>query len=389
MADPPFGMPTIRTVATLVAGLVTLSKPVHGQANDGRPERLLEARVDSLMAKHTAPSTPGAAVLVVQDGQVLLKKGYGLAVIEQRTPIRADTRFLLASVSKQFTAMAIMILAERGKLSYDDRLSKFFPEFPPYADSITVRRLLNHVAGFPEYEELFMETGKVDRNWPRASSTPPSAYEPTAHDALEFLASKAKLRFRPGDRYEYSNSGYMILGQIIEKVSGQRYARFLGENIFAPLGMTETAVYDETKPAIPNRASSYRKSASGAYEQIDYTPFNAIYGEDNVVTTLGDLYRWDQALYTEQLVHESTLRMAFTPGRLNDGSRTEYGFGWQLRPVLGLPTTSHTGSWMGFRTVILRFPEKHTTVVVLANTNDLPVGAVVQEVAAIYLEGRR
>jgi CubicO group peptidase (beta-lactamase class C family) len=180
----------------------------------------------------------------------------------------------------------------------------------------------------------------------------------------------------------------VILGQIIEKASGQRYARFLGENIFQPLGMTETSVYDETKPAIPNRASSYR-SKGDAYEEIDYTPFNLIYGEDNVVTTLDDLYNWDQALYTEKLVREATLRLAFTPGTLNDRSRTNYGLGWNIVPVLGLSATLHSGSWMGFRTLIVRFPEKHTTVVVLSNKADFPVGSVMQNIAAIYLEGRQ
>jgi CubicO group peptidase (beta-lactamase class C family) len=295
---------------------------------------------------------------------------------------------LLASVSKQFTAMAIMILAERGKLSYDDPLSKFFPEFPKYADTITVRHLLNHVAGFPEYEELFMNLGKVDRKWPRSTTTPPSAYEPTARDALLLLATNASPRFPAGQRFEYSNSGYMVLGQIVEQASKQRYAQFLRENIFLPLGMTETAVYDETKPAIPNRASSYR-STNQTYQQIDYTPFNFIYGEDNVVTTLNDLYKWDQALYTEKLVRAATLQLAFTPGTLNDGSRTDYGFGWRIAPVLGLPALGHSGSWIGFRTIILRFPEKRTTVVVLANREDFPVGTVAQEIAAIYLAGRR
>jgi CubicO group peptidase (beta-lactamase class C family) len=346
-----------------------------------------EQRVDSLMAKYVAPSTPGAGVLVVQDGRVALEKGYGLAVVEQRRPIGPDTRFLLASVSKQFTAMGIMILAERGKLSYDDPLRKFFPEFPPYADSISVRQLLHHVAGFPEYEELFMSSGKVGRDWPRSSSMPPSEYEPTAHDALELLADSARPRFRPGERYEYSNSGYVLLGQIIEKVSGQRYARFLNDNVFRPLGMSETIVYDETKPSIPDRASSYRPK--NGYEQIDYTPFNAIYGEDNVVTTLNDLCKWDVALYSERLVRDATMRLAFTPGTLNDGSATNYGFGWHIRQVLGIPAVLHTGGWMGFRTVILRFPGKRTTVVVLANRADLAVGSIAQDVAAIYLGGRR
>jgi CubicO group peptidase (beta-lactamase class C family) len=368
---------------TFLVGLPLVRAP--GQAN---APRLLETRVDSVMGKHTSASAPGAGVLIVQDGRIAFERGYGLAVVESRTPIRPDTRFLLASVTKQFTAMAIMILADRGELTYDDRLSTFFPEFPHYADSITVRHLLNHVAGFPEYEELFMSLGKVDRNGPRAAPPLPGGYEPTARDALELLAHNAAPRFHPGERFEYSNSGYVVLGQIIEKVSGRRYAQFLRENIFVPLGMTETAVYDETKPAIPNRASSYR-ATNQRYEQIDYSPFNAIYGEDNVVSTLNDFYKWDQALYTEKLVRAATLQLAFTRATLNDSSRSDYGFGWRVGPVLGVPAVGHAGSWLGFRTFILRFPEKRTTIVVLANREDFPIGPVVQELAGIALEGRR
>jgi CubicO group peptidase (beta-lactamase class C family) len=250
-----------------------------------------------------------------------------------------------------------------------------------------VRQLLNHVAGFPEYEGLFMDLGKVERDWPRSAATPRSPYEPTAHDALELLAEHARPQFRAGERYQYSNSGYMILGQIVEKASGQRYARFLAENVFRPLGMTETAVYDETKPTIPNRASSYRPK-SGAYDEIDYTPFNFIYGEDNVVTTLNDLYKWDQALYGERLVRHASLEMAFTPARLNDGSKSDYGFGWGLQPMLGVPAVSHTGSWMGFRTIVLRFPDKRTTVIILSNRGDFFVSRIALPIAAIYLEGR-
>ena len=159
---------------------------------------------------------------------------------------------------------------------------------------VSGRHLLNHTSGISDYEELFMQAGKVDRNWPRSATLAPSAYEPTAHDVLTRLAHCDTLKFRPDDHYEYSNSGYVLLGQIIEKVSGQRYASFLKQNIFAPLAMTATAVYDETKPAFPNRASSYRSTASG-FAEIDYTPFNSIYGADNVVSTLDDLFKWDQA----------------------------------------------------------------------------------------------
>lgn len=344
-------------------------------------------RVDSILSRWSHPSSPGAAVLVIEGTSVLLAKGYGASSLEAGTPITPDTRFLLGSVSKQFTAMAIMMLAERGKLSYDDKLTRFFPEFPQYAESISIRHLLHHVAGFPEYEQLFVDNGKVGKDWPRSMRTKPSSFEPTAKDVVTLLAQSATPHFRPGAQWEYSNSGYVLLGQIIEKASGRRYAQFLAEHIFRPLGMSQSAVYDETKPVIPNRASSYERGDSG-FKEIDYTPFNAIYGEDNVVTTLRDMFKWDQALNSERLVQRRTLNEAFTPGRLNDGSATKYGFGWSLGSVLGLRVEQHGGSWVGFRNMIMRFPDQRFTVVVLSNLAEFDPGGIAIRVAAVYLGAR-
>src|ERR1017187_8860034 len=169
------------------------------------------ARVDALFAPWSQKRMPGAAVLVVQNGQILHKKGYGLADIKTKTPIRPATCFLLGSMTKSFTALSIMILADRGVLSYNDPLSKFFPQFPDYARAITVKHLLHHTAGFPEYETLFIDEGKIDENWPRSSTSKPSCFEPTSRDTLDLLARQKKLLFDPGVEYSYSNSGYVIL----------------------------------------------------------------------------------------------------------------------------------------------------------------------------------
>ncbi len=283
--------------------------------------------------------------------------------------------------------MAVMILAERGKLSYDDPLRKFFPEFSSDADSITVRHLLNHVGGLPEYEELFVELGKVDREWPRSITTKPSAYEPTAADALRLLAEHGKPRFRPGERYEYSNSGYLILAQVVERVSGQRFAEFLRHEVFDPLGMTESVLYDERTPPIPNRASSYRRSGT-RFREIDYTPFNHIYGEDNVVTTVGDVGKWIVGLDSARLVSRPTLDLAYTPGRTRDGTETRYGFGWVIGRSLGTRVLTHGGSWIGFRTVIRRYPDQGLAVVVLANWAEADPEAVAARIAGVYLGDR-
>jgi CubicO group peptidase (beta-lactamase class C family) len=341
-------------------------------------------RVDALFAPWSKGGTPGAAVIIIQNGKVLFKKGYGHADLEMKRPITPDTSFLLGSVTKQFTAMAIMMLVERGKLRYDDPLSKFFPEFPPYAEKVTIRHLLNHTAGFPEYDDLWVNSGRADRDWPRSSKTKPSSFEPTSKDALKLLAQQKELEFAPGQRWKYSNSGYVILAQIVEKVSGKPFSRFLRENIFLPLGMNSTLLYDESRPRVPNVATSYELSG-GIYKEIDYTPFNAIYGEDNIYSTVEDMYKWDQALYTEKLVKSSTLKEAFTPGKLSDGTEVHYGFGWQVGKFLGLGYVWHTGSWLGFHNCIMRFPDHRFTVVVLSNVSQLEPYMIASKISKIYL----
>ena len=206
------------------------------------------ARVDAIAAPYTG-DRPGLGVLVVRHDSVLFERGYGLANLERAEPITPDTRFLLGSVSKQFTALAVMILADRGRLRYDAPIATYLPEFSGRAGRITVEELLHHQGGLPEYEQLFVDRGLVDRDWPRSVTTPPSRFEPTAPDALDLLARADSLEFAPGSRFEYSNSGYMVLAQIVARVSGQRFADFLRENVFAPLGMRETVLYDERRPA--------------------------------------------------------------------------------------------------------------------------------------------
>ena len=334
------------------------------------------AQVDALMAQWK--ESPGAAVLVVQDGRILLSKGYGLSNVETKEPIRPDTVFDLASVSKQFTAMAILMLVERGKLSLDDPLSKFFPEFPPHAQKITVRHILNHTSGLPDYMVIFTANGKIDKNWK------PGGFEPTSADTVKLLAEQKELRFAPGEKWEYSNSGYVVLGQIAGKAAGKPLPQFLKENVFQPLGMKSTLVADESKPKIKNRAISYGMEA-GKFENADYTPLNLIYGDGNVNTTIEDMFLWDQALYTEKLVKSATLKQAFTSGKLTSGKETGYGFGWSVGQYGGLEIVGHSGGWAGFRTDITRFPQEKFTVVVLSNLGSFRPGAISRKIAAIYL----
>jgi CubicO group peptidase (beta-lactamase class C family) len=347
----------------------------------------LNARLDALLNDWREKNAPGMAALLVRNGRVEYRKVFGFANLDARTPITADTQFLLASLTKQFTAMAIMILAERHKLQFDDTLAKFCPEFPDYARTITIRQLLNHTAGLTQYQELLV--GKVDENYFRSSKSPPAAHEFTAAEALQVLSRLRNLRFTPGEKFEYSDSAYVVLAQIVERLTGRRYAEFLKETIFDPLGMNDTLVVDERKQKVPRLALAYAKR-NGQWQDITYTPENSIYGEDGIYSTINDLYKWDQALYTERLVSRSTLEMAFAPGRTNDGKeivtdvfthRSSYGFGWFISSLHGEKVVEHSGGWSGYATHILRVPGRRVTAIVLTNSSNDDVPDIAWEMA--------
>jgi CubicO group peptidase (beta-lactamase class C family) len=283
----------------------------------------LTARLNTVLDGWKQKNAPGMAVALVHDGRIEYRKNLGFADLDRRAPITSNTQFLLASVTKQFTAMAVMILMEQRKLALDDPLAKFCPEFPAYARTITIRHLLNHTAGLTQYQQLLL--GKIDEeHYFRSSKSPPATHEFTAVEALQALSRQQELRFLPGDRFEYSDSAYVVLAQIIERISGERYAEFLKENVFDPLEMNDTMVVDERKQKVPRMALSYAVR-DGKWQDVTYSPENSIYGEDGIYSTINDLYKWDQALYTERLVSRATLEMAFTPGignnskEINDG----------------------------------------------------------------------
>lgn len=385
-------LPRIWRCLDTVAVVLTLAAvPVRAQdqrdCRGGVPDSLrarLSTQVDSLLAPWNQPGLPGAAVLVVQCGQVLHKRGYGMADVAGQRPIAPDTLFDLGSITKPFTALAVMMLAERGQVRYDQSLTDFFPDLPSWARQVTVRRLLTHTAGLPEYEELFAASGKLDRDYPRSASTTRSTYEPTSREGLALLATVQKLRFRPGARFEYSNSGYMVLAQVVERVSGLRYAEFLRRYVFEPLGMSRSLVYDETTPFILQRAVSY-SWRGGRLADVDYTPLNFIYGDGNVQSTVEELAQWDQALYSERLVHAATLQQAFTPAKLRHGRSSEYGFGWFVNRGYGLRRVAHGGSWLGFKNMLVRYPDQRFTVILLSNIEQFDREVLASKIARLYL----
>ncbi len=349
----------------------------------------LSARLDALLAHHTESNGPGLAAIVIHSGRALYRKGLGIADLDAHAPITPETQFLLGSITKQFTALAILVLQERGKLHLEDPLSKFCPEFPPYAGTITIRHLLNHTSGLPDYEELLL--GKVDYGKLfQSSKGPRAAHEFSNAEALRVLSHQEMLRFSPGEKFEYSNSGYVVLAQVIERLSGMRYAEFLKQTIFDPLGMHDTLVVDERHQRVPRLAMGYGKR-NGEWRDIAYTPENNIYGEDGIYSTVDDLQKWDDALYTEKLVRRSTMDTAFQPGHTNDGQPidtymtailkrpTSYGFGWFISFPSGTLELEHGGFWSGYRSYIIRIPARRLTAIVLMNSADDQIGLLAHE----------
>ena len=334
----------------------------------GRAENK-SARVDELFRDYTGPAVPGASVLVIQDGKILYKKAYGMADLEAHAAATTATNYRLASFTKQFTAMCILMLAERKKLSLDEPLTAFFPDFPAYGKQITVRHLLTHTSGLLDYEDLMPADTKVpilDKG------------------ALELLKKQDKTNFPPGSEYRYSNSGFVVLALIVEARSGMSFAQFLKKNIFDPLGMAGTVAFENGISTVRNRAYGYTKRENG-FERTDQSMTSSTLGDGGIYTSVDDLYHWDQALYATKLVKRESLEQAWTPFTLTNGKRTEYGFGWEVKDYKGQHTVQHGGSTIGFRTHILRVPERKFTVIVLENRNEGKPGEIANQIADLYL----
>ncbi|HEY0761823.1 MAG TPA: serine hydrolase domain-containing protein [Pyrinomonadaceae bacterium] len=327
------------------------------------------AVVDALFYPWTLGIRPGGAVGIFRKGEVLHRKCYGFANLSTRAEIHPQSPFRLASLTKPFVAMAIMILEERGLLKYDDRITEYLPGFSAGRQAeITVRHLLTHTSGVEDYEELFLDAGVIDAKYPASSEGGPSGYEPQLLETVELIAQQ-RLRFAPGDDWEYSNSGYVLLASIAERVSGVPLALFLREEVFEPLGMRDTRLSEQARPEpkLSERAKGYVLK-DGAYAEADYSPLNAIYGPDGMYSTLDDMMAWcTAALGTEVLVKSRTIEQAFTSGTLNCGEPTGYGFGWFVGENFGLPVVSHTGSWMGYRSFLSYYPSEELGVLVLGN----------------------
>lgn len=353
--------------------------------------------VDSVFSGLVKPNEPGLAVLVRSSGRDVYRRGFGVRDLRSKAPIDAATNFRLASFTKQFTAMGIMLLVHDGKLRYGLRLTEVFPDFPAYGARITIRNLLNHTAGLPDYEDLMDAVEKRDgAKW---------SAERQIHDdeVLNLLKHESHGKFLPGTSWDYSNSGYVVLGAVIAKISGKTYGDFLQQRIFAPLRMNHTLAYVKGKNEPANRAYGHGEDPNGFHE-TDQSATSATLGDGGIYSNLEDLAKWDDALRSHTLLSEEEMKPALTPATVNDGSEphwpvqanednlhpgkaVSYGFGWFLDAyeLHGKhPRMYHTGTTSGFRTAIERFSEQNFTVIILSNRTDLDVDNLALQVAANY-----
>jgi CubicO group peptidase (beta-lactamase class C family) len=355
-------MNPVRVIGILLAMMITAKAAAGLNAETS-------ARVDSLFAAFDHPNAPGASVMVIHNGKKVFARSYGLANLETKTPCTTNTNFRLASVTKQFTAMAVMILAERKELSLGESLMAFFPEFPAYGKAITVRHLLTHTSGVIDYEEEIPE-----------GTTIPVLDQ----DVLRILMKQDKTYFPPGTQYRYSNSAYALLALMVEVRSGRKFARFMEENIFTPLKMTNTVAYEQGYAVVPNRAYGHTLK-SNAWQRTDQSRTSSVLGDGGVYSSVTDLAKWDQALYKSKLVSEPMLQVAFSPLMPTDKPGRSYGFGWYVTEYRGLKEIYHSGETIGFLTRIVRFPEKKVTVIILANRTDAKLEALPQQIADLVL----
>ncbi len=356
------------------------SLPVREQravAGAAQSDDATSAAVDAYVEKQMkAQETPGLALAVVRDGQLIKAQGYGLANIELDVRVKPETIFQTGSVGKQFTSAAVMMLVEEGKIGLDDRISKYLPGTPAKWARVTVRNLLTHTSGIADYaaEANPKPGGVID------------LHKGYTEEQLFQRFATLPMDFNPGEKWSYSNTGYVLLGIIIHKVTGEFYGDFLQERIFRPLGMTATRIISEAD-IIPNRAAGYEIVDGKIQNQKWVSPTLNTTADGALYTNVLDMAKWDEALYAGKLLKKSSYDLMWTPVTLAGGKNYGYGFGWDITEANGHRLIEHGGAWQGFRTQISRYVDDRLTVIVLANLDEASPEETAHGVAAIYVPG--
>ncbi|MEO0731381.1 MAG: serine hydrolase domain-containing protein [Bacteroidota bacterium] len=330
------------------------------------------AEIDEIFREMAGPDQPGAAVAVVKDQEIVFAKGYGSANLEYDIPNTPETVFHIASVSKQFTVFSILLLEERGKLSFDDDIRKYIPEVPDFGETITLRHLAAHTSGLRDQWSLLVMAG-----WRFDDVI-------TKEHILNMVARQKELNFRPGEEYLYCNTGYTLLAEVVARVSGKSFPEFTAENIFRPLGMEQTLFYDDHEKVVKNRAYSYYATGEGGFKKSRLNYANV--GATSLFTTVTDLAQWAMNFSSLKVGNQAIIEKMRTPAELNDGTTFGGAYGQFLTPHRGLYQIQHGGSDAGYRTYLARFPEENFSVMVFSNYAQANPNNLALRVADLYLE---
>jgi CubicO group peptidase (beta-lactamase class C family) len=333
-----------------------------------------EQRIDQIFAAWDRPGSPGAAVAVVQNGEVVQSRGYGLAQMEYEIPIEPSSVFHVASVSKQFTAFAVLMLAAEGRLSLDENIRVYLPELPDYGHTITIRHLLHHTSGLRDQWSLLAMAG-----WRMDDVI-------TRDQILRLVVRQRELNFEPGTEYLYSNTGFTLLAEIVERVTGQLFRAWTEQHIFAPLGMESTHFHDDHRTIVPNRAYSYQSDPAGGFKKAVLSYANV--GATSLFTTLDDLTKWAANFETGDIGGPDIVRRMRSRGVLNNGDTLDYAMGQAIGSYRGLLALYHAGADAGYRAYLLRFPLHRLSVVVMANLASIDAGRLARQVAELYLDNQ-
>jgi CubicO group peptidase (beta-lactamase class C family) len=337
-------------------------------------EESLAKKADDYLAQWDKSDMPGCSVGAIKEGRLIYKKSVGLANLDYDVPNTATTRFTVASVSKAFTAMSVALLAQQGKLSLDDEIQKYVPEIPKYEYPITIRHMLSHTSGIREYDALVLFGGLNTDNVLSDKMV------------LRMLARQKNISFKPGSKYQYSNSNFLLAGIIVSRVSGKSLRQFAEENIFKPLGMKNTMFWDNRFEVVKNRAQGYRVNPGGSITAR--SSLNDLVGDGGIMTTIEDLYLWDQNFYEPKVGNKELIAQITTAATLNNGQKIGYGFGLFHTTYKGLPVIKHSGNQGGFRAQIAWFPAQKFTSIALCNNMAILPKQIVEKLADIYLEGQ-
>jgi CubicO group peptidase (beta-lactamase class C family) len=368
-------MTKVGRAALLLAALSFPAAPPQVAAQQGSAATdhdVLAARVDSVFAVMSGLEGPGAAVAVVKDGRIVLERGYGSAQLEYGIPITPQTVFHVASVSKQFATLAIVLLAQEGRLSLDDDIRRHLPELHDFGSTIKIRHLVHHTSGIRDQWELLMMAG-----WRLDDVI-------TRDQIMAMMRRQRELNFEPGSEYLYSNMGYTLLAEIIERASGRTFGEYLEERIFRPLGMNATHVHNDHERVVPNRAYSYRPGAGGDGWRNSVLSY-ANQGATSLFTTAGDLARWLVNFETAQVGGAAAIAQMRERGVLNNGDTIAYAFAISRSDYRGRTAWSHSGADAGYRSMVIHFPEERLGVVVLSNAANANPGRAAQAIVDVYL----